>query len=65
MAMGILQWLFGLEADNRERRENDAARKLSPAMAAAGAELQAAPVRSESEEALKRAAESNAPRRAN
>ena len=63
--MGILTWLFGRQADSRERREDDAVRKLSPAtsIAAAGANLQATPGRSESEEALKSAAESNAPRR--
>ena len=63
--MGILKWLFGREADNRERREDDALRNVSPAMsmAAAGADLRATSYRSESEEALRRATESNASRR--
>jgi len=57
--MGLLSWLFRGEGDNRKRndRQQDAARKLSPAMpmAAAGAELDGQREESETEEALERA----------
>lgn len=57
--MGLLSWLFRGEGDDRNRndRQRDAARKLSPAMpvAAAGAELDGEREESETEEALERA----------
>lgn len=57
--MGLLSWLFRGEGDDRNRndRQRDAARKLSPAMpmAAAGAALDGEREESETEEALERA----------
>jgi hypothetical protein len=58
--MGFFSWLFGGSDDNRgpTDRQQDAARKLSPAMpmAGAGAELDGERNQSETEDALKRAA---------
>jgi hypothetical protein len=56
--MALLSWLFGRGDDrNRNDRQRDAARKLSPAMpmAGAGAELDGQRGQTETEEALKRA----------
>ena len=58
--MRWLTWLFGSNDENeksRNDRQNDASRKLSPAMpmAGAGAELAGQGEGSETEEALKRA----------
>jgi hypothetical protein len=57
--MGLLSWLFRGEGDDRDRndRQREAARKLSPAipMAAVGAELEGQREDSETEEALQRA----------
>ena len=47
--MGLLQWLFGDTPDNRDRREEDAERKLSTAMPMAGAGAELAGVHSGSE----------------
>ena len=59
--MGILDWLFRWTRDNRDRndRDQEAERKISPAMpmAGAGAQLDAQPNHSETEEALKRASD--------
>jgi len=60
--MGWLSWLTGRDGENRRcDREQDAARKLSPAMpmAGAGAELAGESNASETEETLKRAAEND------
>lgn len=58
--MGLISWLFGESGENRDRKdaEQDAGRKLSPAMpmAGAGAELSGQDHDSETEDALKRAA---------
>lgn len=55
--MGLLSWLFRGEADERNDRQQEAARKLSPAMpmAGAGAELDGQRDESETEVALERA----------
>jgi hypothetical protein len=57
--MGLFSWLFSSEGEDRNRndRQRDAARKLSPAMpmAAAGAELDGEREESETKEALERA----------
>ena len=57
--MGWFAWLFGDGGDNRRRndRQQDAGRKLSPAMpmAGAGAELDGERDESETEKALERA----------
>ena len=58
--MGFFSWMFGApeDRDAPTERQQDAARKLSPAMpmAGAGAELDGEPAKSETEDALKRAA---------
>ena len=57
--MTWFSWLFGETGDNRHRndRQQDAGRKLSPAMpmAGAGAELDGEQHESETEKALERA----------
>jgi hypothetical protein len=55
--MGLFSWLFGSKTEDRDRRRDDAARKISPAMpmAGAGAELAGQDRDSETERALKRA----------
>jgi hypothetical protein len=55
--MGLLQWLFGSAPDNRDRRKEEAERKISPAMpmAGAGAELAGEHPRSETEDELRKA----------
>lgn len=59
--MGLFSWLLGDRGDNRLRnnRQQDAGRKLSPAMpmAGAGAELDGERDSSETEAALERATE--------
>lgn len=56
--MGVFSWLLGDRGDNRNRndRQQDASRKLSPAMpmAGAGAELDGEQDKSETEKALDR-----------
>jgi hypothetical protein len=59
--MGIWTWLFGSSEDERDHRETDADRKLSPAMpmAGAGADLSGESENGETEENVKRAAEND------
>ena len=56
--MRLLRWLFGSGTDNRDRRKEEAERKISVAMpmAGAGAELAGEHARSETEEELHKAA---------
>lgn len=56
--MKLFDWLFGWSRDNRDRREQDADRKISPAMpmSAAGAQLSGEHPRSETEDELRKAA---------
>jgi hypothetical protein len=56
--MKLFQWLFGSTPDHRDRRAEDAERKISIAMpmAGAGAELAAEHVESETEKELREAA---------
>jgi hypothetical protein len=56
--MNLWRWLFGGEArDNRDRREQDVERKISPAMpmSAAGAQLAGEKKPSETERELREA----------
>lgn len=59
--MGLFDWLKRWTSDNRERRDEQETRKISPAMPMAGAsaQLAAEPEQSESEQALRRAATSD------
>jgi hypothetical protein len=56
--MKLFEWLFGPTPDNRDRRAEDAERKISIAMpmAGAGAEVAADHVESETEKELRKAA---------
>ena len=55
--MGLLSWLKSWTSDNRDDRDDSAARKLLPAMpmAGAGAQIAQDPDNSETEDALERA----------
>jgi len=55
--MNLFDWLFGWTRDNRDRRDQGAERKISPAMpmAGAGSQISGEHPRSETEDELRKA----------